>query len=157
MLDGDPHLFHVHFDPHPPTAATSAPVTELATFHFPSSLSASQQSAFVNAFHSFRETAEKNADGLKGITSGWAVEDLEYQGEKGKAFVAAFGWDTVDAHMAYRETDAFKESITNLREKARGVEMHHVTFNQFEGTADTAPIGAETTFTSKKVVSFPRN
>ena len=70
----------------------------------------------------------ENADGFKGSAGGWVIEDVEYKGKKGKAYVSTIGWESVQAHMTFRETAAFKENIGLIREKPLGVEVHHTEF-----------------------------
>jgi len=42
----------------------------------------------------------------------------------------AYGWKGVDAHMKYRDTEDFKETIGGIREKIGAVTMYHVVFNE---------------------------
>ncbi|KAI9722677.1 MAG: hypothetical protein M1812_001608 [Candelaria pacifica] len=135
ILGAPPNLIHVNFDPHPPARAisnNSSRVTEMCRFVFSAGLSDSQKSDFESSFVSFAKAAEK-ADAFRGMSSGWVVEEIEHsslKGEKGKAFVAAIGWQSVDGHMEFRKTDEFKDTIKVLREKSISVDAHHVSFTE---------------------------
>lgn len=121
LLD-PPRYYHARF-PRPFEHAAGAAVTELATFHFDGGADAA---AFEGNAARFAETLTSSAAGLRDVSMGWAVEEVEHpelQGGKGKAFVLAIGWTGVDAHMAYRETEAFKDSVHLLREGPEASEM----------------------------------
>lgn len=126
LLSGAPSITHFTFDP--PTSfsrALAAPVTELATFTLPPS----STDAFNASLGPFAETVSKTADGCAGVAKGWSVEDVEHEkldDGKGKACLLAVGWQSVEAHMAYRETEGFKGAIGPLREGPVAVEMRHV-------------------------------
>lgn len=79
------------------------------------------------------------ADGIHSSTGGWAVGEAQKEGmgEDGavgpaKPWWGAIGWDSVNAHMAFRETEAFRELIPLLRGVAPVVEVHHVAFKKFD-------------------------
>ncbi len=134
ILSGPGDLTHVHFDPHPPARATSnnsSRVTEMCRFVFSANVSDSQKSEFESSFATFTKAVEQ-AEAFLGMSSGWVVEEIEHtslKGEKGKAFVAAIGWQSVDGHMKFRETSEFKDVISELREKSVSIDAHHVNFN----------------------------
>jgi hypothetical protein len=70
-----------------------------------------------------------NAGGSTAIAGGWVIEELDHAKiGKARAYLAACGWTSVEAHMRYRDTDYFKEKIVELREKVGATEMHHVVF-----------------------------
>jgi heme-degrading monooxygenase HmoA len=55
--------------------------------------------------------------------------DVGKEGVKqGSAVVGLLGWDSKEAHMAFRETELFKENVHLLREKNGGIELGHVPF-----------------------------
>lgn len=129
LLSGAPSLYHIEFSSAGGfTAATSAPVTEVATFYLDS-----KSSSFETNARKFEKViTEGSAEGLLGASSGWSVEDIEHEklgaGNKGKAWVLVVGWQSKEAHIAFRETALFKENIGLLRDGPKGVEMHHVAF-----------------------------
>lgn len=131
ILDGTVIMRHANFDPHPPSAALSAnsPVTEVLTAYF-----TSKDDSFDEKAKKFVGILQEKAEGFKGASGGWVMEDVEHEkigeGKKGKAFVAVLGWESVDAHMRVRETDAFTENIHLLREGPVAMEVHHTTFNE---------------------------
>ncbi|KAK8196901.1 hypothetical protein IWZ00DRAFT_181585 [Phyllosticta capitalensis] len=117
-------------------SSTAAPVTELVSFYFAPDFVNADFDAPVAAF---ADAAAAHAKGLHAYTAGWAVEeDVEHAslaeaGGKGKLWLLVVGWDSIDAHMAYRQTQAFRDTIGGLRAKSSGVEMHHVVFKEFSG------------------------
>lgn len=119
LLSDPPHLYHVHFKT-PFNKPASAPVTEMVALYFAPDY---KPSDFDPDFGKFTAVLEKSAEGYRGSAGGWVVEELEYDGQKGKAFVAAIGWDSIDAHKAYRETEAFSNSIGALRAATRGIDL----------------------------------
>ncbi|KAL9119330.1 MAG: hypothetical protein Q9187_004119 [Circinaria calcarea] len=134
LVDGKAYLIHVHFEPHPPLAVLSgsfSPVTEILTVYLPSSTSPESQKAYEQNFAKFMKVLEECGEGYRGYRSGWVVEELEHEslGGKGKAYLAAIGWDSVEKHQATREKEKFKENIGLLKsEGVTGLEMHHVKF-----------------------------
>jgi hypothetical protein len=130
-------MHHIPFSTSSPVSPVlSAPVTECINLYFPSDPDP------VSTYHScwlhFVTAVEKTAKEAKGITGGWAIEEqpgekLGEHGKSGKAklFGAFIGWPSVQAHMEYREDDAFPGAIKWLREGPKKLEVHHVEFEQF--------------------------
>lgn len=106
-------------------------MTELVSFYVPATYNTAD---FVAPWDEFARVAAENAKGIVGSAGAWAEEDdvehasLKDVGGKGRVFLALIGWENVDAHMAYRETQSFKDSIVKLRALVSGIEMHHVEF-----------------------------
>lgn len=127
ICDGDPTLF-CHADFQPPTSLTktlSAPVTELATFYF----EGAPQADYLQNVGKFAETLEREKpEGFLAAAYGLTHEVLEREGVKGKALVLTIGWQSVERHMEYRETEAFRTNIGLLRGDAKGIVMKHVQF-----------------------------
>jgi hypothetical protein len=117
-MSGPPTVgpYHITFAS-PFAAAVSAPVIEYLTLYFPTLV---DRVSFGETWRSFVQTAGANAEGYYGSAAGWIVEELEHEKVEGKArgFAVAIGWESVDAHMKYRETEAFKGSIGSLRSAA---------------------------------------
>jgi hypothetical protein len=63
--------------------------------------------------------------GYLGHAFGLVVEEIEKEegSGKGKAVVLCIGWESRDAHMAFRETETFAKNIHLLREGMKGAEM----------------------------------
>jgi len=135
LLASPPSLHHAHFNPHPPAQAVSgthAPVTELVTFFLPADVSDADKASFETARNNLVKLVEKREGGRGGIASGWVVEKIDNPttGAKSTAFTAAIGWESVEAHTKFRETEAFKEVIGPVRAKVTGAQMRHVKFNE---------------------------
>ena len=130
IVEGPLTMYHANLNPHPPSAAvssTSSPVTECLTCYF-----SSQDPSFEKNFDKFVAAVSEDAEGVKAAAGGWLVEDVEHEkigsGKKGRAFVGFLGWESVEAHMKFRDTDAFNENIHLLREGPVALEVHHTVF-----------------------------
>ncbi|KAI9781172.1 MAG: hypothetical protein M1839_006280 [Geoglossum umbratile] len=134
LLASPPKTFHSTLDPHPTTAVFApgtTPVTELCTFYFALPLSPEAQSAFDETITAFSARVASKAEGHTAAASGWIVEELDNPAiGKAKAFFLAYGWKSIDAHMKYRDTQDFKETIGGIREKIGAVTMYHVAFKE---------------------------
>lgn len=111
---------HVNF--HTPVAeVAAAPVVEMLLMYVP--LEAGDE--VPTGVQEFLDIARVNAKGLVKAAHGWVVEELEHEKFEGKAkgYYAAIGWESVDVHMAYRETQAFKDSIPALRNLAKALSV----------------------------------
>jgi hypothetical protein len=91
-----------------------------------------EKSSFESIWERFVDVISKNSSGYVGNTGGWVVEDLPFEDQPGKTYVAVVGWESIQAHMAYRETQAFKDTIPELRGQMRGIAMHHTKFTKFD-------------------------
>lgn len=114
-------LVHAHYTPHPASAVLSAhvtPATEILTCYFPNDYSPSDQTAFDEVFKTFIAAVERDASSTHTASArGWIQEEVPVPGssEKAKAYSALIGWRSVEDHMAYRETQSFKDHIGLLR------------------------------------------
>ncbi|KAL3482792.1 hypothetical protein BJX62DRAFT_245525 [Aspergillus germanicus] len=131
-----PHtVFHARFQPHPPNVLASAPVTEVMTSYFPANYSTEDQKQYDSGTKEFLEACQTIAGGPLSSSAGWVEEIQEIQGgEMAKAYVALLGWDSVEHHMAFRETEAFKE-LTKKMERPKGLkkmESVHVRVQEFK-------------------------
>ncbi|TIA35177.1 hypothetical protein D6C83_06723 [Aureobasidium pullulans] len=128
LLAGQPQLVHFELKSAADdlAAAVSAPVTELATIF----LTEKTQSFYDNV-GSFADILRDHTEGFLGISYSWCIEDVEHEclgeGFKGKACILAIGWSSIDAHLAFKQTDAFRRGLEFLR-GARGSEIHHTIF-----------------------------
>ena len=125
MEGGAPQVSHVDFE----TAgglrsALGAPVTEIATFYCEGEPGGEWKGNAAEAGEWLEREAGKA--GFVGAAYGVTHEEVEYKGVKGKAAVVVIGWESVEAHMSFRETQTFKENIGLLRGEAKAIEMHHV-------------------------------
>lgn len=78
------------------------------------------------------DALQKHAEGYKIHSTGWVDGKIESRMAAGDAtaYVAVIEWESVERHMAFRETEAFKNVIGPLRKATTGAEMHHVVFRQ---------------------------
>ena len=130
IMSEDPHLFHVDFQPDGGLqAAMSGPVTEIATFYFDGGPPDDARESCAK----FIDICEKEGNVM---VSGWSYgithEEIEREGVKGKGAVLTIGWESVQAHMDFRETKTFKDNIHLLRMTAKKIEMHHTQFMNFQ-------------------------
>ena len=135
IIDGKISLNHANFTPHPPSAAVGrAPVTERLTLFFSADISEDDMKKFDENIQKFLGILKENAgDGFKAASSGWIVEEMEHEGIEGKAraITGVIGWESVEAHMAFREHPAFKENVGLVRgDKVKGSKVHHVKFQE---------------------------
>ncbi|KAK7917734.1 hypothetical protein PG985_011342 [Apiospora marii] len=130
-----PAPYHVALDPPGKGGVLDvAPAVEVLHVHFPADYAPEQQQATVKTIREFFAISEKAA-GKEGMdllvgspTVGWAVEERDFKGEKARVLVVMIGWKSVEAHMQYRDTDAFRESIGMIRglEGLKGLSVYHV-------------------------------
>jgi hypothetical protein len=107
----------------------SSPVVEVFTFH-------DIEPGFLENAEKFADAVQKGKPkGYHGILYGKVMEKIVRHKDvgngdvqPGEAVVGMVGWDSVEAHMEFRETDLFKENIGLLREKTSGGEIFHVPF-----------------------------
>ncbi|KAF4549786.1 Hypothetical protein D9617_20g028420 [Elsinoe fawcettii] len=124
LLAGAPAYIHYHFTSQEDLeTALSAPVTENVTAYFPS-----VDESFNTKLDQFKAAVEKDAAGAKGFAYGWGEEDVEHEklpNGKGKALKLLIGWESVDAHMKFRDTEAFKKNVGLLRDGPSALTMTH--------------------------------
>ena len=58
------------------------------------------------------------------------VEDLEYKGVKGKGYMLAISWTSVEHHIKAMEREDVMECLPLIGSAAEHVEMHHVKFRE---------------------------
>lgn len=140
ILDDTPAIImhHAEFTPQKHSVAvetttsvlrSSPGATEVATFYLDPSVSSSDAQAFEDAFWKFSTEAIEKADGFTSTAGGWIVEDLEHEkaGGKAKGYCVLIGWQSVEKHMAFRDTEAF-EGFESLKKYLKHVEAVHVKF-----------------------------
>ncbi|CAM1509556.1 Fc.00g032950.m01.CDS01 [Cosmosporella sp. VM-42] len=113
---------HVTVNPTPPIQVLDnsiTPVTEVLSIYFHSDIDDSSKANAVSRLEEFAETGLKTSPDFKGISYGWSAEDdVPIRGEEdktGSMLVAFIGWPSVEAHMKFRDTQEFKDSIGLLR------------------------------------------
>ncbi|KAL8766432.1 MAG: hypothetical protein Q9209_006808 [Squamulea sp. 1 TL-2023] len=139
IVDGDiQSMVHAHFSPHPPSTAvsgTTAPVTEMITHYFSTSITESEQSSFESDLKKFAQILEEKAKGCTGFAGGWVVEELDHEGVEGKtkSWQSCVGWQSIEAHMAFRDTKDFKNNVYLMRpDFKKATTMHHTKFTERE-------------------------
>lgn len=137
LFDGKPTIYHVAFNPHPPTTAlseTSAPATEVLTMYFPTSISSSDMDAHTSNMEQLAK-AIQSCDGCKGYSAGWSLEEVPYNGSKAKVYLAVIGWQSVQHHMNARETQTFKDNAPLLKKDGGnlGLEVCHINAQRVDG------------------------
>lgn len=108
-------------------------MTEVVALYFPSTISDSEKSSFEENIQKFQKICEDHAEGYKGFASGWVVEELEHGEIEGKARVyhCLLGWESVEAHLAFRETQEFQDNIYLMRPSSRkAAKAHHVNLKE---------------------------
>ncbi|KAH2990101.1 hypothetical protein KXW58_003316 [Aspergillus fumigatus] len=123
--------FYTTLNPSPSETETftTNQVTELATLTFPSSLNPEEHKKLNSDLINLRVALTEKLDENRGTFQ-------HPKSPSGEAFVylLVVGWESVDAHMAARETKEFEESIKPIREKMlpalEGLGMKHVSFKK---------------------------
>ncbi|KAJ9651890.1 hypothetical protein H2198_008854 [Neophaeococcomyces mojaviensis] len=119
-LKNNVSMYHANLKPHPATEALSdhvSPATEILMVFFPADYSEADQKKFEDDLKKLVAVIEKEAKTYTASAGGWVVEEVDIPGtsEKGKAYQVLIGWQSVEAHLAFRETQPFKDNIHLLR------------------------------------------
>ena len=127
ILAGPPQLLDFDFEATGDLKGSiSAPVTQLATFFLPD-----KSSAFDSNLRSFARVLKESAEGFVGVVHGWSIESVEHEGLsagiRGRSCSLAIGWQSMEAHVAFKDTKAFQR-CSRYWEEAKGVELHHTKF-----------------------------
>ncbi|KAK9800097.1 hypothetical protein SCARD494_01890 [Seiridium cardinale] len=107
------------------------PVIEVLSMYYPSednSTSDIIDKARTNAIQVMGESAPL-AKGSTGVTAlGWIVGNVDFKGEPCRASVTLIGWESVEAHHLFRDTEAFEKGITLLKQTPglKGVSVVYV-------------------------------
>ena len=131
--------FHAHLSPHPAIKALSnntSPVTEISTIHFPANFSAEDRNKFEQELLQFVAIIKKHVTTSTGFAGGWAAEKVPMPGtsEETTTFIACLGWQSVEAHFAFRETKLFKdnEHLLGHAKDLKHIHMVHVSATQVD-------------------------
>ncbi|KFY57237.1 hypothetical protein V496_06511 [Pseudogymnoascus sp. VKM F-4515 (FW-2607)] len=131
---------HVAVTPSPPLVL-QAPVTEIMLAYFSSDISQVQKDAAFANVKEFSENGLNKCSDVKGFSFGWGVEnDFPVrggdEGQTGSVLAAFIGWTSIDAHMEFRETEAFKDNVGLLRRMDGVVKlaMFHVSCQSLKKT-----------------------
>lgn len=110
---------HVSVVPSPPLILQS-PVAEIMLAYFPPDISKARRDNTLAQFQQFVERGLNKCPDFRGVSYGWGAENDfpvrgEQEGQVGSVFMAFIGWPSVDAHVEFQETEAFKENIHFIR------------------------------------------
>ncbi|KAI5925402.1 hypothetical protein F4810DRAFT_77870 [Camillea tinctor] len=132
--------YHVAFDPPQPrvldTASPGAAsrVTEMVHMYFPPARrGAADVGDAVARFVAELRALDGRKIGFSGEAAwGWVAGLLEYKGEDHAVFVLCLGWQSVKAHVEFRDTEDFQRSIPIMRGIGglKGSEMAHVSLRR---------------------------
>lgn len=106
---------HVAVTPSPPLVLQS-PVTEIMLAYFPSGISSTAKDTASSQFQQFVEKGLSKCRDVKVVSYGWGLEnDFPVrggeEGQLGSLLIAFIGWDSIEAHERFRETEGFKENV----------------------------------------------
>jgi quinol monooxygenase YgiN len=143
FIESAPQLHHIKF----PAASLSVlnneggnsktPVVEVLYLHFTGddSFTPEMKDTATSKVEQFLTDSMPVATGCTGeMAIGWAVENIDFRGEQCRALAVLIGWESVEAHMRYRGTEAFGKSISGLQKTAglKGVSAIHVSLTTAE-------------------------
>lgn len=123
---------HLDNESFPPTALRS-PVTEVAMFYFPSDISDDAKTVASETMAKFKSQSLDQCADVQAANFGFGVENNfpvpgGEEGQKASALTILIGWPSVDAHMKFRETEAFQKGSALLKtlENVIKVQVVHV-------------------------------
>lgn len=100
---------------------------------FPSDMTPEVKDANTKKLEQFAKNGLEACSELQAIDLGWGLEnDFPVrggaEGERGNMVTMLLGWPSIDAHMRFRDSDAFKDSIHLIRslELMKKLTMFHV-------------------------------
>ena len=131
FLEGKPTFCTAAFTPY---SAIGSGVTEVLNLYFPSNYSDTEQEAFVSDMKLLKTCLEK-AKGYTGLSMGWAMDEgltVPESGEQAKVYVILLGWEGLECHDEFRQSELFAENIHLLQGAKRlmGMEMCHVKLSE---------------------------
>jgi hypothetical protein len=110
--------------------------------YFPWDISPAGKDKVTARLQGFVEKGLNECCDVRGVSYGWGVEnDFPVRGEEGQVapiFTAFIGWPSIDAHMKFRETAAFKENVDLIRgmEGMVKLAMFHISCRVFVQKAE---------------------
>lgn len=142
-FDGTQFVKHLALEPWPPTAILDAQnngplVTEVLMLWFPTDVTVKMKAAVEVQAKMFRATALGLCPDIKGISSGWSVEDdipiIGGNGRLGTVFVVLVGWPSMKTSQEVRQMKTFVDCIGSLRGIQGLVTLNnmHVSCRSFE-------------------------
>jgi len=131
LMNGRPSMYHAPLVP--PQSAIKvfmAPTVEIVTMYCSSEISEGEKKKCSQNFETFLKQLMVDAEGIVAEVNGWVIEQTDFKDEKALAFVCCIGWESIEKHVAHRQTKSFMETIHLLRSGTIGSEMHHVKFDE---------------------------
>lgn len=127
-------MYHAKLTPHPADEALSdhiSPATEILNIYFPANFSGKDQ--FEKDLKQFIATIENDSDTHTASAGGWVEEEQTIPGtsDKSTMYQCFLGWKSVEAHLAHREKQSFKDNIHLLRGQK---ELKHLSVVHYHGT-----------------------
>ncbi|CAJ2501406.1 Uu.00g042590.m01.CDS01 [Anthostomella pinea] len=140
--------YHATLLPYPPTVLDNADgkgaavtnVTEFAEFYFRGGdvLTPEKMMSETKTILEFLKLLRAaNPEGFSGETAtGWAMGEVEYNEKKCRILVLAIGWDSLAAHLRFRDSEDFARIVPLLRafEDLETVKMCHVSNHTLAAT-----------------------
>ncbi|KAH7095540.1 hypothetical protein FB567DRAFT_512789 [Paraphoma chrysanthemicola] len=123
-------LFHVPFQPHPPSGPLLSPLCEVIQIYFPEDLTTDSQKEFTTSFGKFIEKLSgAQVKGFTGnVSSGWALETVLKEGEAKKVFVGLFGWNGPESASGFKSSGAYEEIAGAVLSYLSAAEVAYVIF-----------------------------
>ncbi|USW53623.1 hypothetical protein Slin15195_G069420 [Septoria linicola] len=124
IFTGAGYMYHVDLEPHDEVQrAMDAPVMEIALFNFDHE----PPGGCLEIFQAFRKAAGKES-GATPIASAVGIthEEVEFGDIKGNAVVLVVGWESIEAHQAFRDSGTYKKYMPQLMKEVEKVQIHHV-------------------------------
>lgn len=121
-------------------------MTEIMLAYFPSDISPEAKAAATERISQFKVNGLDKCGDVQAVNFGWGVEnDFAVPGQEGLGATALsllIGWPSIDSHMQFRETEAFKESVGLLRgmEGLIKITMCHVKCKTIENETRKAQV-----------------
>ncbi|OTB02401.1 hypothetical protein M426DRAFT_24728 [Hypoxylon sp. CI-4A] len=127
-IAGPPKVIHAELSPFPPVVLDQSPVTELLVAYFAPASGGDEAGNLAAARQPAAGLTGAGFAGSTGLSAaGWTVErDVEFKGEPTRALVVLLGWESVEAHEAAHETDAYQKITAEFQAAVRGVKGHEV-------------------------------
>ena len=149
IMDGKGVIKHVTYEPSPSDAlnASAVPMTEIFTGYYQPDISESDRASNESDIGKFLDAIRSHApgNGYRAHSGGWIVENVEYEGKEAKGYNVAVGWESKEAHMSFRDHEAFKNNIGLLRNTKGllGLEMYHVKLEEYVAGGSAKPVQEE--------------
>ncbi|EME42047.1 hypothetical protein DOTSEDRAFT_72969 [Dothistroma septosporum NZE10] len=130
IFSGPGYMHHTDFEPYDQLAkAVSCPITEIATFYFDDE----PPDGYLKRFRKFCEAAMKE-EGPRPLAAAAGIthEEVEHEDVKGNAVVFVAGWNSIEAHGRFRESEVFRKHMPGLMDGAEKSQTVHISFRKVQ-------------------------